>query len=259
MKTQEPQEHRLGVTAKTLALASVALFAGVHAGFGQSTLVEDDFNRSDSSTLGTMSDGTNSWNEFDPNGAFETQVNSNQFWLKNDGGAAVDGFTLADGTIEMDVEQLGNTSSDSYQRQGFSYRQTSEADATTNRPGSVVGYRVGINTDFSGPNDVVLYKGTKTIIGSANLGSSFSPFTVRAEFSGTSHQIFVDNSLEIDQPDSDISSAGSVGVSVEALGAGQSDTFRVDNFSVIPEPSSYALIGGIAALGFAALRSRGRR
>lgn len=54
--------------------------------------------------------------------------------------------------------------------------------------------------------------------------------------------------------------AGDLGIRIEAIGmTGGGDRVTFDNVQVVPEPSAFALLGGLLALGFAAVRRRNRR
>jgi len=243
------------LTVSTLALAPLA---GVlaFAPTADGALVTDDFNRSDSSTLGTMSDGVNSWVEFEGGGANNTRINNNRMALRRfggdgDSGAAVSGLTLANGAVEMDIVAVAGGAA--FFEQGFGYRADTEFDAAQNRDGnSENGYRIGIAGDFSGTDDLVLYTGrgdAGEVLGTADLGDSFSAFNVRVEFQGSNHTVFVDDTEVINATDSTFST-GAIGVGQRLLG----QDFVIDNFTVVPEPASLSM--GMLGMGLLALRRR---
>ncbi|MFA9476983.1 PEP-CTERM sorting domain-containing protein [Phycisphaerales bacterium AB-hyl4] len=226
-----------------LAVPFAALALGFASSASASFLVQDDFNRPNSQTLGVMSDGVHSWSESGGEGGANARINSNLLRLYDAGnhGVAVAGFTVADAIISVDLAELTRN------RAGVTYRAPSEGDAY-NLFSATNTYQVVIRQNWAGTEDIELrYANTQLATYDFGPGVDFETGTLRIEFEGDRHQVFYNDTSVIDMIHAGNMSAGYIGI---AAATSQS---RWDNFTVIPEPASAALVGLGALL---ALRRR---
>jgi hypothetical protein len=159
----------------------------------ETLMVMDDFNRANSTDLGTMSDGVHSWYEM------EAYASTNQIWSNKvftsyssatdyAAGASVDNFTMADGSVQ--VEYIQTVSSGPGRYVGLSYRAADQESAALLT--SELGYNVRVAIDWSGSQDVSLYYG-ESLLASKNLtDDTVAPnCVIKASFTGNEHEITV--------------------------------------------------------------------
>ncbi|MFA9480328.1 PEP-CTERM sorting domain-containing protein [Phycisphaerales bacterium AB-hyl4] len=234
---------------------TVAAAFGMAVASADAALVHDDFNRPNSNTVGTTSDGNDTWTEFEGQ-ADQLTIRNNQlrfthYATNSSPGLALTDLRLADGIIETQFDVIASDTS--YARRSvINYRASSLANAAVHSSNNT--FHVVVRGDWSTTVDLELYYGDSRTAGnmlaSANISDDTAhyenPFSIRVSFIGNHHQVWIDDELLIDYIDPQNRNAeGAIGLSTNFT------TMDVDYFTVIPEPASLALLGlgGLAMLG----------
>ena len=235
---------RCGLAVAFLAVGFVVSSAGA-------ALVTDDFNRANSDTVGTMSDGIHQWYELEGNPSF-VRIENNQLVTAYDGtlgegGAAVNNFTLDNGIVQVTLVGFLGTTTTRFAT--VSYRGATLDDAIKMNGPS--GYHLRVFVDWSGDLDAGLYWGT-TLLRGANIGTARPDgLDIQIAFDGDTHIVSIGGVEVINFTET---TAGRTGAGYIGLGSSWRG-MTWDDFSVssIPEPATALLV----ATG--ALFLRGRR
>jgi len=183
-----------------ISLLLLAVF-GMDAG-AEEILVADDFNRPGNLCMGTMSDGAHGWFEMDRkeddlvSGRGTTIFIGYRSGTNPVVGAAVYGFTLADGTVSVKVHWINTKVKGRGRAAGISYRANTIEHACDAYSGKNA-YHVRITPDWTGKNDIELvYWGT--VLATANISDKFAAFDLSVTFKQNSHKVYVNGELKID-------------------------------------------------------------
>jgi len=203
---------------KSLACAAVVAGAGVSANVAQAEiLVQDDFNRT-SNTVGYTSDGNGKWIEREDHDEKITvtgerlRIEYGPGKTNNNAGVALENFTLDDGIISLDIMDFVRREPSTTRRHGISYRAATVDDAMNFR--ALNAFRINVKSQWQdGLHDVILRYGAD-VLATADV-SDDNPDTVslRVEFTGSRHKVYVDDVLAIDYHDPENrNQAGHVGI-----------------------------------------------
>lgn len=228
------------------AMAAAALMAG--AAQAQVIVASDNFNRPDSSSLGSTPVGNYPW--FQNEVGEQISLVDSQAFLNSRGSggnpSALLDLSLLDVDISMTLTNAYPTVSDNYDV-GIMYRSpsTSTGFARYDLGSGGAGYSVSASF-HNGTVKLLWGNATLTTYGPAGTFSATDPYVLRVTAVNDLHTIYLNGNKIIEYTDADQSHvvAGAVG-----MGA-YYGTYLVSDFSVaaVPEPGSLALVG-LSALG----------
>lgn len=232
-----------------LAITAVVLVGGIEGWNSNpaqgAVIAQDNFDRADSNTIGTMSDGVHSWYENDAGIADSaTRILGNVLYMfyssgtVNGPGVAVKDVTVADGVISITIPSAPTASDNSSIFGGVTYRAATELDASL--VNSANAYHVvilaGWDRGTANSKDLYLRYGSTNLV-SVDLGTAYTAMNLEISFEGNHHIVKVNGDTKIDyvDPTAGRDGAGSVG-----LGGWFIRNQRFDDFTLssVPEPST---------------------
>jgi hypothetical protein len=238
-----------------IAAYGVASWPGSSA--AAAVIVQDNFNRADSNTVGTMSDGIHSWYELagtdDPG---LEQISGNTLFLTYDSshthtGVTVNGVTAADGVIKVTLPSRYNDTSGT-RRISINYRAGSLANGAD--PYSAKMYHLIIYQGWGGTTDMTLNYGASVIAGSAtDLGSDQGSHTFEVSFVGNEHIVKMDGVEKYSYTETN---AGRDGAGYVGLGDYYGYKQQFDDFSLSSVPEPGTLSAALVLMGGLVLRRR---
>lgn len=194
-------------------------------------LVQDDFNRT-SNTVGDTSDGNGTWIEREDRDDKITvtgqrlRIEYGPGETKNNAGVALEDFTLSDGRFSLDIKKIGSPERSTTRRHGISYRAATTDDAMNFRGTNA--FRVNVKSQWQdGLHDVILRYGPDVLESVDISDQNPDSLSLRVEFTGSRHKVYVDDVLVIDFTDPENrNEAGHVGIYTSYA------HMEVDNFEI---------------------------
>jgi hypothetical protein len=243
---------KVSVQSKWVRLAAFGVAAlGLSAMTATAQLAFDDFNRANSSSLGTTSLGGFTWNENgEPNGEILLDTSTARFGSRGTGTdpAAVIGLSLQDIDVSVTINGFNPANNNYYG--GLMYRLASTSALFADNS---AGYRVAMDMAGFGTANTITLQWGNTILAQYTNGTSFAQgqdYTLRAVADGATQTIYLDGTPVITYVDGN----GSHNVSGYTGIGTYYGNYNFDNFSVttVPEPTTLTLVvcglGGVVLL-----------